>query len=599
MEQLRAPSPLFLTANHADNWCSWEQSFRWYIAASGEKDEQGKIDILLHTIGEDALEVFNTLMVRGERDELTMEDVFQAFKDHCSPQRNVVFERNQYWSHQKTAGTSVNTSPPLRAIKTEHGEQDVPVDAEMKMILPDISLHHNTSRQFCPQSVPNTDETETFKMTAFMHKVHLHRLQLQQPSVTDGVFSDRKNVEQLLPERLHIKEEPEMLSEGQEEKQLCVQQETNSAACPVKCEDEEEKPLASQLHWRQLTEMNMKEEPSTCSLNELMKRQTVGITSKGAEAAQNPDPGPDGTETDSSQTEDSSEEDDEDCWQKPLSESETEDEADCDSTRKKRKMSDSSKNAEIGCKASKTQRSSFQQMCSKKKIQVKMTSKCVGGERASLSAASTLRIHIAEKPFKCDVCSKCYIQKHHLQSHMRIHTGEKPFKCDVCSKCFNGNVNLKRHRRIHTGEKPFKCDVCSKCFIQKSDHKKHMRIHTGEKPFKCDVCSKCFIQKVDLKKHMRCHTGEKPFKCDVCSKCFIQKHHLQSHRRIHTGEKPFKCEVCSKCFIQKHHLQSHRRFHTGEKPFKCEVCSKCFFRKSDLNLHMRMHTGEKPFKCDV
>ncbi|XP_028292891.1 uncharacterized protein LOC114455709 [Gouania willdenowi] len=298
MEQFKAPSPLSLTANPADNWCSWEQSFRRYIAASGEKDEQGKIDILLHTIGEDALEVFNTLTVRGEGDELTMEDVLQAFKDHCSPQRNVVFERLQYWSHQRTAGTSVNTfitelrhkskhcefgisendmlrdklmlsitdshlkkrllqerrltfyraieicrateqeKTLLQTIKTEHGVQEVPVDGEMKMILPDKSLHHNTSRQLCSQSVPNTDETEKLVLAAFMPKVQLHRLQLQQPSVTDCVYSERKNV----PEHLHIKEEPEMFSEGQEEKQLCVQQETNSAACPVKCEDEEEKP---------------------------------------------------------------------------------------------------------------------------------------------------------------------------------------------------------------------------------------------------------------------------------------------------------------------------------------------------------------------
>lgn len=37
-----------------------------------------------------------------------MEDVLKAFKDYCSPQKNVVFERHQFWSHMMVPGISVD-----------------------------------------------------------------------------------------------------------------------------------------------------------------------------------------------------------------------------------------------------------------------------------------------------------------------------------------------------------------------------------------------------------------------------------------------------------------------------------------------------------
>jgi uncharacterized Zn-finger protein len=207
-------------------------------------------------------------------------------------------------------------------------------------------------------------------------------------------------------------------------------------------------------------------------------------------------------------------------------------------------------------------------------------SKYIDSERKCAKYSTTqkaqVHTHAREKPFRCEMCGKCYLCRSHLLTHNHIHKVEKVLRCDICGTSSKEAGELVAHNHICTGDKSFKCEICVKGFAANGTLVTHRRIHTGEKPFVCEMCGKAFAVSSSLVQHQRTHTGERPFRCDVCNKAFACSGHLVNCHCIHTRDKPFICSICNKGVAESGPLVKHHRLHIGERPCTCDICGKGF-----------------------
>jgi hypothetical protein len=94
---------------------------------STKKSNQVQVAILLASIGEEALRIYNTFVFVNENDKGKLDAVKQKFANYFTPRSNVVFERYQFWRLTQAAGENIGafvTKLRLRAQSCEFKEQE-------------------------------------------------------------------------------------------------------------------------------------------------------------------------------------------------------------------------------------------------------------------------------------------------------------------------------------------------------------------------------------------------------------------------------------------------------------------------------------------
>lgn len=239
---------------------------------------------------------------------------------------------------------------------------------------------------------------------------------------------------------------------------------------------------------------------------------------------------------------------------------------------------------------------------------------------------------IPEKPsYQCEMCGEIFAERPSILNHLHKHLGHRPFACNQCDATFIVQRTLRAHRaREHSNGAAlrFACDQpgCTKSYIMKHLLSSHVRsVHLGYRRKTDFVCDSCGISKTTarcLQQHMYLHKqpAEWPFACDSCEKRFRSKYTLNvHHKRIHLRIKNLVCSECSARFVTNQELNQHMVTHNLEPPVECPHCARSFSSKSEyrefeigpisnpftlyfagnLNHHLkRIHEAVKLHACD-
>lgn len=118
MEQ-KIPQMCF-QGNMAENWKKWRQRFEIYTIAAeiSAKDEKIQCAQLLHLMGEEAINIFNTFIF-AEEDYDKIEPLKKKFQEYFTPKKNLTYERYKFFTYRQTTETIEQFATELKVKATQ------------------------------------------------------------------------------------------------------------------------------------------------------------------------------------------------------------------------------------------------------------------------------------------------------------------------------------------------------------------------------------------------------------------------------------------------------------------------------------------------
>ena len=157
----------------AQNWTKWKKSFEYFLGASGIRNDARQKAMLLHMVGPETQEVFETLVPEDD----TYEKALKALDEHFSVKKNVPFERSVFHQARQKSGESIEqfvTRLRKLAATCEYGD----TTNEQKR---DHVIATCTSSKLRKRLISETDLTldKVLQIGKIMESAHHHNKQIE------------------------------------------------------------------------------------------------------------------------------------------------------------------------------------------------------------------------------------------------------------------------------------------------------------------------------------------------------------------------------------------------------------------------------------
>ena len=104
---LPPPQPLDLSSlNISENGKKFKQKYTSY--GINKKESATRVATLVTVIGNEAIDVFNTLTWDAKGDDTKIDKVLQEFEEYCEPRKNVSYERYKSFSRSQESGETID-----------------------------------------------------------------------------------------------------------------------------------------------------------------------------------------------------------------------------------------------------------------------------------------------------------------------------------------------------------------------------------------------------------------------------------------------------------------------------------------------------------